>query len=108
MGLKREAQQRLKEMEGKGKQGGTEQVELPQNKKSEAANTNGTNERPASIRRNPVKATGSHHVGVFNCNNRAQGTGCNIEDNEIDSKDSQFVGVYDCGNESKKPWYKFW
>ncbi|ONI21622.1 hypothetical protein PRUPE_2G076100 [Prunus persica] len=90
-----------KEFGGSGKR--TEQ-ELPQNKKSEAANTNGTNDKPVSIHRNPVKkATNSHHVGVFECNNRAQGTGCDIEDNEVNAEDSEFVGVFNCGNEPKKP-----
>ncbi|XP_021828628.1 uncharacterized protein LOC110769036 [Prunus avium] len=82
---------------------GTEQVELPQNKKNEAANTNETNAQPASICGNQVNASGGHHVGVIDCNNRVQGTGCNIEDNKIDSKDSEFVGVINCGNDPKKP-----
>ncbi|XP_021832448.1 uncharacterized protein LOC110772322 [Prunus avium] len=84
---------------------GTEQVELPQNKTSEAANPNGTNKGLASILRNLVNAIGGHHVGVFGCNNGAQGTRCNIEDNKIESKDSHHVGVFDCGNEYKKPNY---
>ncbi|ONI21630.1 hypothetical protein PRUPE_2G076900 [Prunus persica] len=105
-----EARKLHKELAEKKFLRGTEQVELPRNKKSEATNTNKTNESPATIRGNSIKATGScraksHHVGVFECNNRDQGTGCDIENNEVDAKDSQFVGVFNCGNESKKPNY---
>ncbi|KAL6289264.1 hypothetical protein ACE6H2_006774 [Prunus campanulata] len=62
------------------------------------------NERRPIISGNPVNATDSHHAGVFNCNNGAQG-GNNIKDNKIDAKASEYVGVFDCGNEYKKPNY---
>ncbi|CAL9005573.1 unnamed protein product [Prunus brigantina] len=79
-----EAGKLLKELAGKFPRPGKapEQVELPQNKKTEAANTNGTNEKLAAIRGNEVTAKRSHHAGVFDCNKRAQGTGCNIVDNK--------------------------
>ncbi|KAL6289266.1 hypothetical protein ACE6H2_006776 [Prunus campanulata] len=62
--------------------------------------TKQVNERRAIICENPVNATGGHHVGVFNCNNGAQGTRCDIQGNKIESKDSEFVGVFNCGNDS--------
>lgn len=86
----------------------TEQGELPQNEKSEAANTNGTNERPAIIRANLAKATDSNHTGVFDCNNGSQG-GCDIQENEVVAEKSKFAGVFNCGNnESKKPNYNLY